>query len=73
MKAIREHYGLEFSLVSALNAGVDMFIFGNQLSVAPQNIDEVIDLIEKNFVIAYRELCRRHSRRPCVLDRADAK
>jgi beta-N-acetylhexosaminidase len=48
MKAIREHYGLEFSLVSALNAGVDMFIFGNQLTIAPQNIDEVIDLIEKN-------------------------
>lgn len=49
MKAISDHYGLEDSLVLALNAGVDMFIFGNQLADKPQDPEEVIDIIMKNI------------------------
>ncbi|KTD24057.1 glycoside hydrolase family 3 protein [Legionella maceachernii] len=46
MKAISEHYGLEQALTLAINAGADMFIFGNQLSEQPQDSKEVIDIIE---------------------------
>ena len=46
MKAISEHFGLEKALVLAINAGADMFIFGNQLSDKSQDPKEVIDLIE---------------------------
>lgn len=48
MKAISEHYGLEESLVLAINAGADMFIFGNQLVKEPMKAKMLIDLIEKN-------------------------
>jgi len=48
MKAISDQFGLEDSLRLALNAGADMFIFGNQLADIPQDPREVIDLIEKN-------------------------
>jgi len=48
MKAISDHYGLEESLRLAINAGADMFIFGNQLAKCPQDPKEVIDLIEDN-------------------------
>lgn len=48
MKAIADHYGLEDSLCLALNAGADMFIFGNQLSKQQQSAKEIVDLIEKN-------------------------
>lgn len=48
MKAISEHYGLEESLVLAINAGADMFIFGNQLVEEPMKAKMLIDLIEKN-------------------------
>ncbi len=48
MKAISEHYGLEQALTLAINAGVDMFIFGNQLSEKPQNVHEIVTIIEEN-------------------------
>lgn len=48
MKAISEHYGLEESLVMAINAGADMFIFGNQLSDEPVSANTLIQLILKN-------------------------
>lgn len=48
MKAISEHYGLEEALVLAINAGADMFIFGNQLVDEPVSAKQLIDLIEKN-------------------------
>lgn len=48
MKAISENYGLEESLVLAINAGADMFIFGNQLSQNEMPAKTLIDLIEKN-------------------------
>lgn len=45
MKAITDNYTLEKALVLAVNAGVDMFIFGNQLVDKPQNPQEIIDII----------------------------
>ena len=48
MKAISEHYGLEESMVLAINAGADMFIFGNQLVNEPMPAAKLIDFIEKN-------------------------
>lgn len=47
MKAIADNYGLKQALTKAINAGVDMFIFGNQLVDTPQDPKEVIDIIEK--------------------------
>lgn len=46
MKAISDHYGLDQALVLAINAGADMMIFGNNLTVAPQDPAQLIDLIE---------------------------
>ncbi len=47
MKAISDNYSLEDSLTMAINAGVDMFIFGNQLTSKPQDPREIIDIIYK--------------------------
>jgi len=46
MKAISDNYGLEQALVLAINAGADMLMFGNNLSVPEQNPAQVIDIIE---------------------------
>lgn len=46
MKAISEHYGLEEAVIMAVNAGADMFIFGNQLTDKPQDPAVIIDIIE---------------------------
>lgn len=46
MKAIRDHYGLDRTLVLAINAGADMLIFGNNLSMESQNPKQLIDIIE---------------------------
>ncbi|WP_131783421.1 glycoside hydrolase family 3 N-terminal domain-containing protein [Legionella gresilensis] len=46
MKAISENYGLPQALTLAINAGADMFIFGNQLTDKPQNPEEIINIIE---------------------------
>jgi len=43
MKAISKHYSLKKTATLAINAGVNMLLFGNQL--AYQNIDELIDTI----------------------------
>lgn len=43
MKAISTHYTLEQSVTLAINSGVDMLLFGNQLST--QNIDELVEVI----------------------------
>lgn len=47
MKAITDHYGLEKSFQLAINAGADMFIFGNQLVDKPQDAKTLIDIIEE--------------------------
>ncbi|OGV35596.1 MAG: glycosyl hydrolase [Legionellales bacterium RIFCSPHIGHO2_12_FULL_35_11] len=49
MKAIADEYSLEESIILSINAGVDMFIFGNQLSDEPVNIGKIIDIIENNI------------------------
>ncbi len=46
MKAISDNYGLEQALVLAINAGADMLIFGNNLSVEPQDPEQLINIIE---------------------------
>ena len=46
MKAMSDYYGLDKALVLAINAGADMMIFGNNLTVAPQDTESLIDLIE---------------------------
>lgn len=46
MKAISDNYGLEQALVMAINAGADMLIFGNNLTVTPQDPGELVDIIE---------------------------
>ncbi len=45
MKAISKHYPLKEAVTLAINAGVDMLLFGNQLE--SQDTDELIDLILK--------------------------
>jgi beta-N-acetylhexosaminidase len=47
MKAISDYYGLEQAVTLAINAGADMFIFGNQLSEYSQDPEEIIDIIQK--------------------------
>jgi len=46
MKAISDHYGLDQALVLAINAGADMFIFGNNLGLPAQDSSQLIDIIE---------------------------
>lgn len=45
MKAISDNYPLEETLELAINAGADMLMFGNNLSVGPQDPKEIIDII----------------------------
>jgi len=47
MKAIADYYGLSTALTLAINAGADMFIFGNQLVEKAQDPKDLIDLIEQ--------------------------
>ncbi len=58
MKAIAAHYGLEEALKLALNAGVDMLIFGNNLDydeqIAQKALSIIKRLVEKNEVSALR-------------------
>ncbi|MBA2652622.1 MAG: glycoside hydrolase family 3 protein [Tatlockia sp.] len=46
MKAISDNYELEQALVLTINAGADVLIFGNNLTVKPQNPQHLIDIIE---------------------------
>lgn len=43
MRAISKHYNLKETVTLAINSGVDILLFGNQL--AKQNIDELIETI----------------------------
>jgi len=43
MKAISKHYSLKETVTLAINAGVNMLLFGNQLG--NQNVDELVDII----------------------------
>lgn len=46
MKAISDNYKLEHALVLTINAGTDMIIFGNNLTVKPQDPEQIINIIE---------------------------
>ncbi len=46
MDAIKKHYSLKETLTLAINAGVDLLIFGNQLVETPITADEIISIIE---------------------------
>ncbi|RXJ86756.1 glycoside hydrolase family 3 N-terminal domain-containing protein [Arcobacter sp. CECT 8985] len=47
MKAISSHYSLEKSVVLAINSGVDILLFGNQLDYI--STDKIINTIYKNI------------------------
>lgn len=47
MDAIRAEYGLETAIQQAINAGVDVLIFGNNLHYEPDIAKRAIDIIQK--------------------------
>nr|WP_320051122.1 glycoside hydrolase family 3 protein [uncultured Desulfuromonas sp.] len=47
MKAISDHYGLETAIEKALNAGVDMLVFGNNLSYNEHCVEQAVDMIRR--------------------------
>ncbi len=63
MKAITKHYSLTQSITLAINAGVDILLFGNQLG--SQNLDTLIDTIYKqvkNGSIPYKRIIESNLR-----------
>ena len=54
MEAIRSFYGLEFAIEKALNAGVDMLVFGNnsvyQSNIVPSAVSIILRLVEEGSV-----------------------
>jgi len=46
MKAISDHYGLEESLKLGINAGIDVFCFGNNLLKEQIDLNECITIVE---------------------------
>ncbi|MFT5660508.1 MAG: beta-N-acetylhexosaminidase [Sulfurimonas sp.] len=63
MKAISSHYTLKETVTLAINAGVDILLFGNQL--ANQNTDELIETIYtevKNGAIPYKRILESNKR-----------
>jgi beta-N-acetylhexosaminidase len=47
MDAIRAEYGLETAIQQAINAGVDVLIFGNNLHYEPDIAEKAIEIIQK--------------------------
>jgi beta-N-acetylhexosaminidase len=47
MDAIREEFGLETAIQQAINAGVDVLIFGNNLHYEPDIADRAIGIIQQ--------------------------
>ena len=63
MRAITNHYSLKESVTLAINAGVDILLFGNQL--AKQNLEELIETIYnqlKNGSIQYERILESNRR-----------
>ncbi len=63
MRAISEHYSLKETVTLAINAGVDILLFGNQLST--QNTDELVELIlsqVKTGAISYKRIVESNKR-----------
>ena len=47
MRAISDHYGIKEALKMGLNAGVDMFCFGNNLLPEPAKLFDLVCLVEQ--------------------------
>ena len=47
MRAITEHYGLAEAIVMAVEAGVDILVFGNNLDFDPEIVPKAIDILVK--------------------------
>nr|WP_320115911.1 beta-N-acetylhexosaminidase [uncultured Desulfuromonas sp.] len=47
MKAISDHYGLETAIEKALNAGVDMLVFGNNLRYNEHSVEQAVSIIRR--------------------------
>jgi beta-N-acetylhexosaminidase len=47
MRAISNHYGNKEALKMGLNAGVDMFCFGNNLLPEPAKLSDLVCLVEQ--------------------------
>lgn len=47
MRAITSHYGLEEAVVLAVEAGVDILVFGNNLDFDPEIVPKAIDILVK--------------------------
>ena len=45
MKAISDHYDLKETILKMINAGVDLFIFGNNLNYDPNYIPRAVEAI----------------------------
>ncbi|MEA3228621.1 MAG: glycoside hydrolase family 3 N-terminal domain-containing protein [Campylobacterota bacterium] len=63
MKAITKHYSLKQSVTLAINAGVDILLFGNQL--ATQDVDELVEVIYeqiKKGAIKYERILESNRR-----------
>lgn len=63
MKAISAHYSLQKAVTLAINAGVDMLLFGNQLG--KQNVDELVKVIFaqiKNGKISHAKIVESNKR-----------
>jgi beta-N-acetylhexosaminidase len=51
MKAITNHYGRDQALRLAINAGVDLLIFGNQLVAEPESAEQIINQIYEDVTL----------------------
>jgi len=51
MKAIADHYGLEETVVLAINAGADLLVFGNQLVAEPVDPKKIVDIIYRAIIM----------------------
>ena len=63
MRAITKHYSLKQSVTLAINAGVDILLFGNQLDV--QSTDKLVETIlkqVKNGAIKYKKILKANQR-----------
>ena len=63
MKAISKHFSLKETVTLAINSGVDMLLFGNQL--ANQDIDELVELVYeqvKSGAIKYERIVESNKR-----------
>ena len=47
MKAVTEHYGLKEAVRLAINAGVDVLLFGNNLEYDPEIVPKVVGIIHE--------------------------